>query len=58
MSNSAGVYGAIMEAGNNHYPRAYLEAPYRKENILRISLRGEAKGERGMKYCVACYKFG
>ena len=43
-----GVYGAIMEAGNNHYPRAYLEAPYRKENILRISLRGEAKGERGM----------
>lgn len=43
-----GVYGAIMEAGNNHYPRAYLEAPYRRENILRISLRGEAKGERGM----------
>ena len=43
-----GVYGAIMEAGNNHYPRAYLEAPYRKEDILRISLRGEAKGERGM----------
>ena len=37
-----------MEAGNNHYPRAYLEAPYRKEDILRISLRGEAKGERGM----------
>lgn len=42
------VYGAIMEAGNSHYPRAYVEAPYKKENTLRISLRGEAKGTDGM----------
>lgn len=43
-----GIYGAIMEAGNSHYPRAYVEAPYRRKNTLRISLRGEAKGTDGM----------
>ena len=43
-----GVYGAIMEAGNSHYPRAYVEAPYRRENTLRISLRGEAKSVNGI----------
>lgn len=43
-----GVYGVIMEAGNSHYPRAYVEAPYRRKNTLRISLRGEAKGTDGM----------
>lgn len=43
-----GVYGAIMEAGNSHYPRAYVEAPYRRENTLRISLRGEAKSSNGI----------
>lgn len=44
-----GVYGAIMEAGNNHYPRAYVEAPYHRENTLRISLRGEAKSTNGIQ---------
>lgn len=44
-----GVYGAIMEAGNSHYPRAYVEAPYRRENTLRVSLSGEAKSEDGIK---------
>lgn len=43
-----GVYGAIMEAGCNHYPRAYVDAPYHRTNILRIRLRGEAKGEDGL----------
>ena len=37
-----------MEAGNSHYPRAYVEAPYRRENTLRISLRGEAKSVNGI----------
>ena len=44
-----GVYGAIMEAGCNHYPRAYVDAPYHRTGILRIRLRGEAKGENGLK---------
>jgi len=44
-----GVYGAIMEAGNNHYPRAYVEAPNQRENTLRISLRGEAKSVKGIQ---------
>lgn len=44
-----GVYGAIMEAGNSHYPRAYVEAPYHRENTLRIALRGEAKSTNGIQ---------
>ena len=43
-----GVYGAIFEAGCNHYPRAYVQAPHGKADILRIQLRGEAKGIRGI----------
>ncbi|MCD8165727.1 MAG: glycoside hydrolase family 97 protein [Bacteroides sp.] len=45
---ASGIYGAIMEAGNHHYPRAYVEAPYRRENTIRIALRGEAKSTEGM----------
>lgn len=44
-----GVYGAILEAGNSHYPRAYVEAPRHRENTLRISLRGEAKSTKGIQ---------
>lgn len=43
----SGIYGAIMEAGCNHYPRAYVEAPYRRADILRIQLRGQATSESG-----------
>ena len=45
-----GVYGALMEAGNHHYPRAYVEAPYGRSraHTLRIDLRGEAKSTHGM----------
>lgn len=45
----SGVYGAIMEAGCNHYPRSYVQAPYHGKDILRIQLRGEAKSNDGMK---------
>lgn len=44
----SGVYAAILEAGCNHYPRSYVQAPNRKADILRISLRGEAKGVHGI----------
>lgn len=37
-----GVYGAIMEAGNSYYPRAYISPS--EESNMRITLRGEAKG--------------
>ncbi|MGI5847401.1 MAG: glycoside hydrolase family 97 catalytic domain-containing protein [Candidatus Cryptobacteroides sp.] len=47
----SGIYGAIMEAGCNHYPRAYLEAPYKKTDVLRIQLRGEAKSSNGITTC-------
>lgn len=44
-----GIYGAIAEAGNSHYPRAYVEARSgrhgEKLNVIHISLRGEAKGQ-------------
>lgn len=43
-----GIYGAIMEAGCNHYPRAYVDAAYGRANILKIRLRGEAKGDDGL----------
>ena len=44
----SGIYGAIMEAGCNHYPRSYVEAPYRGTDALRTQLRGEAKGTDGL----------
>ena len=44
----SGVYGAIFEAGCNHYPRSYVQAPHRKADVLRIQLRGEAKGCHGI----------
>ena len=44
----SGVYGAILEAGCNHYPRAYVQAPHRNADVLRIQLRGEAKGRNGI----------
>ena len=47
----SGVYGAIMEASCFHYPRAYVEAPYDNANVLRIQLRGEAKGHGGITTC-------
>jgi len=46
---SSGIYGAIMEAGNSHYPRSYIEATDKRENKLCISLRGEAKGINGIQ---------
>ena len=47
----SGIYGAIMEASCFHYPRAYVEAPYKDANVLRIQLRGEAKGRDGLTSC-------
>lgn len=44
----SGVYGVIAEAGNSHYPRAYVKAPRRREHTLQISLRGEAKSPQGI----------
>lgn len=38
-----GVYGAIFEAGNSHYPRAYVQSLNRRGTTLGISIRGEAK---------------
>lgn len=38
-----GVYGAIFEAGNSHYPRAYVQSLNRRSTTLGISIRGEAK---------------
>ena len=44
-----GIYGAIAEAENSHYPRAYVQAlrdrKGEKFNTLQIQLRGEAKGQ-------------
>lgn len=44
-----GIYGAIAEAGNSNYPRAYVQAVDGRRgeelNTIRISLRGEAKGQ-------------
>lgn len=43
-----GVYGAIFEAGNSNYPRAYVRSLNRRGATLGISIRGEAKGENGI----------
>lgn len=44
-----GIYGAIAEAGNSNYPRAYVQALRgrrgAKFNTVQVSLRGEAKGQ-------------
>lgn len=43
-----GIYGAIAEAGNSNYPRAYVQALRgrggEKFSTIQVSLRGEAKG--------------
>ena len=46
----SGVYGAIFEAGNSHYPRAYVQSLHRRgaASALGISIRGEAKSVDGM----------
>lgn len=43
-----GVYGAIFEAGNSNYPRAYVQSLNRRGSTLGISIRGEAKGMNGI----------
>lgn len=43
-----GVYGAIFEAGNSNYPRAYVQSPNRRGTTLGISIRGEAKSANGI----------
>lgn len=43
-----GIYGAIFEAGNSHYPRAYVQSVNRKGTTIRVSLRGEAKSTDGI----------
>ena len=43
-----GTFGAIFEAGNSHYPRAYVKSLQSRGTSLGISLRGEAKGSEGM----------
>lgn len=44
----SGIYGAIFEAGNSHYPRAYVQSLDRRGTTLGISLRGEAKSTDGI----------
>lgn len=44
----SGIYGAIFEAGNSHYPRAYVQSLNRRGTTLGISLRGEAKSTNGI----------
>lgn len=46
-----GIYGAILEAGCNAYPRSYVRAPYQGADILRVQLRGEAKSTDGITTC-------
>lgn len=44
-----GIYGAIAEAGNSNYPRAYVQAQRSRDgekfNTIQVLLRGEAKGQ-------------
>ncbi|MDD4198922.1 MAG: glycoside hydrolase family 97 N-terminal domain-containing protein [Paludibacter sp.] len=44
----SGIYGAIFEAANNNYPRAYVHSPNKRGTSLGISIRGEAKSYNGI----------
>jgi alpha-glucosidase len=44
----SGIYGAIFEAGNGSYPRAYVQSLNRRGSTLGVSIRGEAKSINGI----------